>query len=126
MTVEAVLFTRLSTIVTLVANRVYPLELPQGGTLPAVTYQKIDGPLERAMGADHDVVRARYQIDSWASDYAGVKAVAAQVSLALENWRNKTSTPAVINVTLDSEGDMNEPDVGLKRVRSDYIVWHRT
>ena len=109
----------------LVASRVYPLHLPQRPTLPAVTYQRIDGPREHAMGADPGLAHPRIQVDSWAASYASAKAVATQVRGALQRWRGTAAGVEVLAIYLESDQDDYEPETKQWRVRQDWTVWHR-
>jgi hypothetical protein len=125
---ETVLFTRLSTyagLIALTSTRIYPLIMPQNPTLPAVTYQRIDGPRESAFSAEMGLAHPRIQVDSWAKTYAGAKAVATQVRTALQRWSSEAVDPVVLDCLLESDGDEYEPDANIYRVRQDWIVWHR-
>lgn len=96
MTVEASLYTRLSTwpaLLALVSDRVYPMILPQNCTLPAVTYQRIASqPRVLAMGTDPGMARPRFQITAWAVDFDTARAVIDVCRLALERWRSSGSS----------------------------------
>jgi len=125
---ETVLQTRLSTFAgftALVGTRVYPLKLPQKPTMPAVTYQRIDGVRESGIANEHGMAHPRIQVDSWASSYGGAKAVAEQVRQALERWSDTTTTPVILDSFIDGDTDLYESDVELYRVSMDYIVWYR-
>lgn len=112
-------------LTALVASRVYPLQLPQRPTLPAVTYRRIDGPREHAMGADPGLAHPRIQVDSWGASYADTKAVATQVRGALQRWRGIAAGVEVLAVYLQGDEDGYEPETKQWRVRQDWIVWHR-
>ena len=122
---EAVIFAQLSTLVTLVSTRIYPLILPQNPTLPAVTFQRIDGPRESALSAEMGLAHPRIQVDSWGKTYASAKAVATQVRGALQRWSSEAVDPVVLDCLLESDEDGYEPDANIYRVRADYIIWHR-
>ena len=112
----------------LVGTRVYPLRLPQGPTYPAIRYQVISAPREHAMGADTGTVHARVQVDCWATTYAGAKALAAQVILALSRWGGTSGGVVVEHVFLENEIDRFEPDPliggadGADRVLLDFMA----
>jgi len=125
---ETVLQARLSTfagLMPLVGPRVYPLRLPQTATMPAVTYQRIDGPRESGIAGEHGMAHPRIQVDSWALTYGGAKAVAEQVRAALQRWSDATTTPVVLDSFIGGEIDIYESDVELNRVSMDFIIWHR-
>ena len=59
---EQALFTRLdgfAGLTSLVVSRIYPLILPQNPTLPAVTYQRIDGIREDGIAGSHGLAHPR-------------------------------------------------------------------
>lgn len=125
--IETALVTRLkarASLVSLVGARIYPLRLPQDPILPAVTYQRIGGPREEALGSDPGFARQRIQVDTWALTYASAKAVAKQVRLALERWSDDAASPRVIDSFIERDTDLDEPDVENYRVSQDYLVIH--
>jgi len=124
---ETVIVTRLEayeSLSALVGTRIYPLILPQSPTLPAVTYQRTDGPRDHCMDADSNVASPRFAFDSWASTYAGAKAVATQVREALQRWADADTDPVVLDSLIESDEDLYEPDTGMYHVRSDWTIWH--
>lgn len=126
--VEQAVFARLSTFAglgALVGARVYPVELPQPGPLPAVTYQRVSAVRARAMGKNPGLVTARVETDAWARDYAVAKAVAEQVRLALERWRGTLAGVEVLDSFLDEEEDDYEPETKRYAVRQDYLISFR-
>jgi len=125
---EAVIFTRLSTyagLIALTSTRIYPIILPQNPTLPAVTYQRTDGPRESALGAEMGLAHPGIQIDSWGKTYASAKAVATQARAALQRWSSEATDPVVLDCLLESDGDEYEPGANIYHVRQDWTVWHR-
>lgn len=125
---EAVIFTRLSTyagLIALTSTRIYPIILPQNPTLPAVTYQRTDGPRESALGAEMGLAHPGIQIDSWGKTYASAKAVATQARAALQRWSSEITDPVVLDCLLESDGDEYEPGANIYHVRQDWTIWHR-
>ena len=129
---EPVLVTRLkafTALTDLTGTRIFPLILPQSPTYPAVTFQRISAERLSGMTAEHGMPQVRIQIDSYATTYASVKGVAAQVRAALQRWSDGTTNPAVLDVFIENELDDFEPDLesggGVYRVIQDYIVHHR-
>lgn len=125
---ETVLQTRLTGyagLAALVGTRVYPIKLPQTPTMPAVSYQRIDGPRESGIASEHGMAHPRIQVDSWASTYGGAKAVAEQVRTALERWSDATTTPVVLDSFIEGDTDLYESEVELYRVSMDFVIWHR-
>ena len=125
---EMVLVDRLTTyadLLSLISTRVYPMILPQKPTLPAVTYQRIDGPREHGMTEEQDMAHLRIQIDSWAETKADAKGVAAEIMNALERWTDTATSPVILDSFLDNDESSYEPDTNIHRIRQDWIIWHR-
>lgn len=125
MSLDTVLYTRLTTfagLTALISDRVYARnELPQGVALPAVSFMRAGVERVSAMGVDTGLARARVQVDAWASTYDGVRAVAEQLRLALQRWRNVTGT-VVQDTYVLTELDLYEPETRLHRVMFDFDV----
>lgn len=123
--IEQALYTRLSGFAGLITVLIYPDILPQNAVLPAVTFQKITTERVSAMGSDTGIARARFQMDSWGRDYAGVKAVAAQVRAALQRFRGTIGSDEILEVFILNEVDLFEPDTLIFHTAQDYEVNHR-
>ena len=109
-------------LTALVGTRIYPLKLPQDPTYPAVTFAKVSGPRERAMGADPGVVRSRHQVDSWSEDYDEAKSVSEQVRLALQRFNGTEASVVIHDIYLDNELDLFEPATDTYRTMLDFEV----
>lgn len=112
----------------LVVARIYPMILPQKPTLPAVTYQRIDGERESGMTQEHGMAHPRMQVDCWAATYSAAKAVATQVRGALQRWSGTVAGVTVLDSFLESDRDLYEPGTGgqdIFRVSLDFLIWHR-
>jgi hypothetical protein len=125
MSLETVLYTRLTTfsgLAALVGLRVYARNaMPQGGMLPAVSFYRVSVERVSAMGVDTGLARARVQVDTWDTTVDGARAVAEQVRLALQRWRNNTGT-VVQDVYVLNELDLYEEETRLHRVMYDFDV----
>ena len=127
MTIEAVLYTRLSTfagLTALVATRVYPLAAPQNVTAPYLTYRRVSAIRESAMGADANNVTARFQIDVWASSFASARNVAEQVRLAMQRWTNATGT-TVDDTFIENQIDLYDPEIDTFHIAVDIRTHYR-
>ena len=112
------------TVSGLVSSRIYPMKLPQGPTMPAITYSRVSGPRVQELSGPSGLAFPRVQVDSWASTYAGVKALADAVRKALDGYRDTIASIRIGGVIMDGEVDIYEPGVEEYRVTQDYIVWH--
>ena len=103
MTIEAVIFTRLSTfagVTALVGDRTFFVEVPQNSEMPAISYRRITGERIPVMGVNSGLVRALFQFDCWSGEKADgtrgsvdeARAVADQVIKALDRWTNTVGT----------------------------------
>jgi len=73
-------------LTALVSDRVYAFRIPQGATLPCVTFQRIDTPRILAhdtSGIGSNLAYPRFQFDAWATTYASAKAINDQIRAAL-------------------------------------------
>ena len=92
---EEALYTHLSStasstgLMTLVSSsdpRIYPLNMPQMVTYPAVVFQKISAQREPTMNADCGIVFATLQVDCYSTSYAVAKRLAKEVHTKLKNY----------------------------------------
>jgi hypothetical protein len=84
---EIQLFQRLqnsAALTALVANRVRNGPLPEGETLPAITFEYIADTPQNTLNGDTGASRSRYTINAWANTYAQAqelrKAIQAEMS----------------------------------------------
>lgn len=124
MSVESVLFDRLTdfpALQALVSTRVYPVVLKQKTTLPALSYSRVSAERASAMGVDTGNVRARFQVDVWASSYASARDVTEQVRLALERYRNIIGT-VIEDIYFLNDVDLYEDETSIYHVALDFEV----
>lgn len=124
--VEEALVTRLQAhtgLAALVSTRIYPLQRPQDGVLPCVTYQRQTSEYIECLGGTTDLAYPTIEFRAWGSTYASAKAVARQVFEALERWSSNSSTPPVQDVLpLGSSEDFDGDDVYW--VSQEFQVWY--
>ena len=119
-----------SGLTTLISTRVYPFMIPQGATLPCVTYQRIDTPRSLThgdSGATGTLARPRFQFSCWAATLSSAQAIAYQLRAALNGKTGSIGTaPNAVTVRailVDNEMQDYEPETELYRVIADYLVW---
>lgn len=111
-------------LTALIGDRVYPQQLPQGATLPAVTYTHISTePLQDRDSRKPQYSRDRYQLDGWAADYDGALALREAVKTAMGAFR-VTSAPRVDGALPAGGGAIPEEEEGLFHFRIDYRIGH--
>lgn len=118
LSIETDVFDRLVAAVPLVANRCYPLLLPQNPTLPAITFQKVSNVREQALPGDSALQHPRYQFSCWALTYGAAWAVAEQVRLAMQGLT------AAGGGYYENAVDLYDPETGWYQVAVDMTVWH--
>ncbi len=121
---ESLLYTRLTGhagLAALVDTRVYPMLLPQGATLPALTYQRISTVQTYSHQGDSGLATVRMQVDCWGATYASAKAVAAQVKAALSGY----TSSAIGRCHLVAERDLYDPETGHYRVIIDFMIGYQ-
>jgi hypothetical protein len=104
------------TVAGLVAARVYPLLMPQGVTMPAISYQRVATALNNDLEGTQNHEWVRVQVDCWASTYAQAKTLAAAVRTGMR------TTPLYGQLLL--ELDDYDSDEKLYRVIQDFNVWN--
>lgn|SRR3990167_2054711 len=96
MAIEDIIYSRMTThagTAALISTRCYPSQLPQGATIPAVTYQPISRPERDDVPG---MFEQRVQFNCWAASVLAASALATQVRAAFTGWRDKNGTPVVI------------------------------
>lgn len=134
---EAAIYTLLTVgspnpVAALVAERVYPLLLPQDLMIyPAIRYQRISTPRSqyRTLDGLAGYASPRIQIDCWDLTYDGVIAVSQAVYGLLEGFHGTVGGLRVDAISTEDEATDVEPDVGpegraLFRSRLDVLVYH--
>ena len=92
--VEQAIVTRLeasTSVTSLASTRIYPNELPQDATLPAIVYDLISSVRESESSADSGDVHARIQVTSWAKTYSAASGLSEGVRSALQRWCGPTT-----------------------------------
>jgi hypothetical protein len=135
MSIEEKIFYRLRTndaVSALVGTRIYPIQLPPGRTLPAITYTRVSTVRGHCLGGPSGRLRPRIQIDCWADTYSGARTLADKVRLCLDGFLGAIDGESNIGgIKLDGEYDGFETGVGYEdlepgtpRVILDFIVPH--
>jgi hypothetical protein len=114
-----------STVSNLVSARVYPHQLPQSPTYPAVTYQLVSlDERPHAMGDDPALVMDRYQVDCWAQSYSKMVELGDAVMGALSRYRGTSSSVTIQSVLHVGRIDLFEDDTRIYHRAIDFrIAW---
>lgn len=133
MTIEAGLVAELSgnaAVAAIVKKRIHPLVIPQGGTLPAVVYQRISSVRNVDLGGPSSFVQVRMQIDCWHTSFSGAILLADAVRGALNGVgiaspKTLGSEPVQL-VYLENDQALQdiEGDKAEYRISQDWIIIH--
>ena len=113
------------TISGLISVRLYPSKMPQNPKFPLMVYTKISGFREHDMDGS-TIATPRMQYDSWASTYAGAKALADALRERLDSYTGLVGSPAetVHFAYLLNERDFYDDDLLVFRVSMDFEIFH--
>jgi hypothetical protein len=106
-------------ISALIGTRFYPMYLPQGGTLPAITYQAITGSEGNTYEGASGLAQARIQFDLWATTKAQTLALAKALRDALA-----TVTAGWMGAERINDMDAPEPEVSIWHRIVEYRFWY--
>lgn len=110
----------------LVADRIYPVILPQKPTYPAITFGKVSGLRAPNLSGPSGLARPRISISSWGLTYKSAKDVATAVRQAMDGFSGLMGSVRVKSVTIDNEFDLFEDDdnVNVFRTLQDFFISH--
>lgn len=115
----------------LVSTRISPNYAPQANELPFLIYTSVDSTHEHNMGGASSMRHSRVQIDSYATTYASVQAIAEAVRLALDSFVGYvdvgTERVEISKLFIETTRDLYEPSEdasqrGIHRVSQDFMV----
>lgn len=118
-------------VIALVGARIYPLRLPLGGALPAITYATISSPRFYKHDGALGMAQSRVQVTCWASKdaqgnylYSSAKAIATQVRLALSGYSGLMGTVLVGTCFVLNELDLVDQQTGQYYTALDFGIGH--
>jgi hypothetical protein len=115
-------------VVALLADRVYPSQVPQGKPLPAAVVDHISSNELTTIDANaaYGLVRSRIQVTVLANSYPAQKALLEEVRLACNYQRGVIAGVRVVSVIRDTVGpDMRDDDRGVFYQSVDFQVTHQ-
>lgn len=114
-------------VTALVDKRIYPLIVPQGVTMPAITYQQLsDTKIQTHSGPD-TLLNTRLQIDCWSDKYTETSAVKKAVRLALAGFIGTVAGIKISNIIMENSTDLDRQVPGTEKLRRyakslDFII----
>ena len=107
---------------SIVDHRIYPLKMPMGASLPALTIHKISGPRDHITG--HGT--PRYQVSCWAESFAIVQTLSEAVVNCLTRYKGVASGNHIKQIVYENSLDAIEDETGLFQVPVDFRIIHYT
>ena len=129
---------KIPALVSIVADRIYPLEIEQGQPLPAVTYQRAGGSVDYDMDGSTGLVESRFFVFLYGvpkgrrSGYLVAKDMRKAVVEFLSRrpgYSDKVGEIEIQSIFINDEDDRRLDSVekkGVVRVMLDLTIWHRT
>ncbi len=114
-----------SALASTTARAVYPLAIPQGVALPALTYQIISTTRDQTHSGASGLVTSRVQIDVFANTYADVEAIGDLVAAWLKNGRPTIGPVSVQHSRLSNEFDEYDSVTGEYRRIIDALITYQ-
>lgn len=114
-----------SDVNNLISTRCYPVKLPQGFSLPALTYQRISGYRSYDLQGHTGRGIPRFQIDCWAGTYSAVRDLANKVRLALNGVNGDMGGENVEGVELVGDRDDFDEQTEYRRVIMEFKIPHK-
>jgi hypothetical protein len=115
-------------LTALVGTKIYPVVMPQGTVLPAVTYRRTAGPRVQNLAGSSGLARPVIAVDVFAASYSSAKAIGEQVRLALSDqggsWGSCTVQNCVFLGDRDVADDLEQEAPSVYRVSLEFEVWH--
>lgn len=118
------LFSFLSDQATDAASRIYPNELPQNATLPAIKYFQVSDPPEHTHDGRSKLRHPRFQLDCYADTYLKAHRLANQVVTALDGYRGQMGQSTCGAGFAEDERDNHDPETGRHWVSVDIEIWY--
>lgn len=108
-------------LTAIIKDRLYPLAIPDTGTVPAIVYQRVSSP--RTLTLDGDSVNSpRIQFSCYATSFGQAKQVAMGLCESLDCFRGVLGDKTKAVVLMADNRDDFEPETGRYRCGVDFFV----
>lgn len=113
----------------LVGTRIYPHEIPQSASVPAITYKQTSGERDHTMDGPSGFASPEYEITCWDDSYGTPRVLARYVRTALDGYKGTVGTVVIHIGMLGDELDVFRqlPDIkSTKRYGKQltFKIWH--
>lgn len=123
-TFEEALFTYLSTLGLSCSTRVYPIRLPQGVPLPAMTYQLVSDAHDYTQTGQSTLNDPRYQINCWGSTYGDAKSLAEALIAQVSGYKGSMGSATTYAAFMEDDRDNVDPVTGRCWVSVDVRIFY--
>jgi len=111
-----------------VGTRVYPRAAPQDAELPYIVYHQISGLPDRLIATASGLVKARFQVNAYASSFSGVDALADKIRLALDGYSGTAANVKIQSIFLQNEISLEQGEADMSGSERygralDFIIW---
>jgi len=115
-------------ITGIVGTRIYPIYIPRGKSVPALTYQQISGVRSHTNSGADNMVPAVFQINCWTKTYAECRELANTVRNAVDDYSGTISSVVIQGIHLQDEDDIPELSGDNEKLRRqgkrlDFKIW---
>lgn len=127
-TIEEALYYKLSTdaaITALISTRVYPFQMPQNPTYPAMTYRRISTRQPFDLSGPGDMDNPRFQFDCYAPSYAAAKGLAKALRSVMVGFSGVVLGVDICAVFFLNEVDRFDDVPGVFGIAVDLRVQHK-
>lgn len=126
-TIQEDFYTYLSAHASLssVGTRIYPLELPQGPTYPAIVYRQVSTRPLMYHGGASGLRFKGFQFDCYGSTYNQAATTASALRTVLNGYQGTMDSVEVEAVLLQNESDDFGDQVEKKRVSLDFLFIYK-
>lgn len=111
-------------LTTLISDRIYPDNIPQDSTLPAITYIRISTQRMHEFEKDSKTVNTTIQFTIWAASRKITKTVSTQLRKALQDYSGVMNSVRVSAVLLLDETDDYNNETRLFNTYMDFKIIH--
>lgn len=114
-----------SAVNEIVAGRVYPDMIRQGGGVPAIVTSRTGGRRQQTYCGTHGLVLGSFQLDVYAKTRQEVRELSKRVIDALLDYKGLMGTTCIVkHCALSTDFDSVDPDPGLLRRTQLWDIWY--
>lgn len=118
-TIETSMFKAITdeaTINAFIGTRFYPLIVPQGKAMPAMTFQQISGDRDHVLAGPTGFTKNRYQFNCWAKTYPEAKRLFEAVRKFWDGFSGTVLNRFIHNVQFKNELDLFAKKPGIEKI----------